>query len=250
MTLLNNLPPSGREAGPDQAREELILKHLSFVENIARRTAASISRSVDLRDLVQDGAVGLIDALRRFDEARGVKFEAFAGRRVQGAMIDALRREAWPRDMRRQRHKFEAAREALRLELGHEPSMSDLAARVGFTKKRLKLMIVRINTIESTSPFLSGDSVDRVNLPAGFIPSEPESPDVAYQKAEMCERIREAITYLPPRERKLIDLYYYQEATMKQIGKDLGVKESRVSQLHARAIWRMRQTLKAGIALA
>ena len=92
--------------------------------------------------------LGLIDAAHRFDEARGIKFETFAERRVRGAMIDALRRDAWPRGVRRQRRELDAAREALRRELGHEPSLADLAARVGSDEKRLSRTIVRINTIE------------------------------------------------------------------------------------------------------
>src|SRR5512135_1748930 len=94
----------------------------------------------------------LIGGAQRFDEVRGIKFETFAERRVRGAMIDALRREAWPRGVRRQRRELEAAREQLRRELGHEPSIADLAAKVGSDEKRLGRTIVRINTIESTSP--------------------------------------------------------------------------------------------------
>ena len=91
----------------------------------------------------------MIDAAHRFDVARGIKFETFAERRVRGAMIDALRKDAWPRGVRRQRRELDAAREALRRELGHEPSMADLAARVGSDEKRLSRTIVRINTIEA-----------------------------------------------------------------------------------------------------
>src|SRR5207237_10502536 len=110
---------------------------LPFVEPLARRVAASMPSSSDIGDLVQDGVLGLIDAANRFDEDRGIKFETFAERRVRGAMIDALRRDAWPRGVRRQRRELDAAREALRRELGHEPSMPELAARVGSDEKRL-----------------------------------------------------------------------------------------------------------------
>ena len=133
-----------------------IVAGLPFVEALARRMAASMPNSIDIGDLVQDGVLGLIDAANRFDEDRGIKFETFAERRVRGAMIDALRRDAWPRGVRRQRRELDAAREALRRELGHEPSMADLAARVGSDEKRLSRTIVRINTIESTSPLATG----------------------------------------------------------------------------------------------
>jgi len=187
----------------------------------------------------------LIDAACRFDEGRGIKFETFAERRVRGAMIDALRRDAWPRGVRRQRRQLEAAREELRRELGAEPSLADLAARVGSDEARLGRTIVRIATIESTSPLSAGENVDGATLPAALVPSEPAAPDKSFEAKEVRDRIRAAIASLPPRERRVVALYYYAEATMKQIGAEIGVNESRVSQLHARAIQRLRKSLGA-----
>jgi RNA polymerase sigma factor for flagellar operon FliA len=227
-----------------------IVSGLPFVEALARRMAATMPHSIDIGDLVQDGVIGLIDAAHRFDEGRGIKFETFAERRIRGAMIDALRKDAWPRGVRRQRRELEAAREALRREMGCEPSMADLAARVGSDEKRLSRTIVRINTIESTSPLASGDHVDESTLPAVLTPAEPERPDAAYEKTEVRERVRAAIQSLPWRERKVIALYYYGEVTMKQIGQEIGVNESRVSQLHARAIRRLREALGTAMAPA
>jgi len=220
-----------------------IVAGLPFVEALARRMASSMPNSIDIGDLVQDGVLGLIDAANRFDEERGIKFETFAERRVRGAMIDALRKDAWPRGVRRQRRELDAAREALRRELGHEPSMADLAARVGSDEKRLSRTIVRINTIEATSPLATGEHMDESSLPTVLVPSEPDSPHVAYEKAETKDRVRAAIQSLPWRERKVIGLYYYGEVTMKEIGAEIGVNESRVSQLHARAIRRLRDAL-------
>jgi RNA polymerase sigma factor (sigma-70 family) len=158
-------------------------------------------------------------------------------------MIDALRKDAWPRGVRRQRRELDAAREALRRELGHEPSMADLAARVGSDEKRLSRTIVRINTIEATSPLATAEHMDENSLPTVLVPSEPDAPDTAYEKAETRDRVRAAIQSLPWRERKVIGLYYYGEVTMKQIGAEIGVNESRVSQLHARAIRRLRDAI-------
>ena len=220
-----------------------IVSGLPFVEALARRMASTMPNSIDIGDLVQDGMIGLIDAAHRFDEDRGIKFETFAERRVRGAMIDALRRDAWPRGVRRQRRELEAAREELRRELGAEPSLADLAARVGSDETRLGRTIVRINTIESTSPLATGEHLDESSLPPALVPSEPDSPDTAYEKVETRDRVRAAIQSLPVRERKVIGLYYYGEVTMKQIGAEIGVNESRVSQLHARAIRRLRESL-------
>jgi len=200
-----------------------IVASLPFVEALARRMAATMPNSIDVGDLVQDGVLGLIDAAHRFDEGRGIKFETFAERRVRGAMIDALRRDAWPRGVRRQRRELEAAREELRRELGHEPSIADLAVKVGSDEKRLGRTIVRINTIESTSPLATGERFDESSLPAVLVPSEPDSPDSAYEKVETRERMLAAIQSLPQREGRVIGLYYYGEVTMKQIGAEIGV---------------------------
>src|SRR5260221_14067432 len=124
-----------------------VVASLPFVEQLARRVAATMPHSIDIGDLVQDGVIGLIDAARRFDEGRGIKFETFAERRVRGAMIDALRKAAWPRGVRRQRRELDAARETLRRDLGPEPSLADLAAKVGTDEKRLSRTILRITTI-------------------------------------------------------------------------------------------------------
>lgn len=216
---------------------------LPFVESLAKRMAATMPHSIELGDLVQDGVLGLIDAANRFDEARGIKFETFAERRVRGAIIDALRRDAWPRGVRRARREIEAAREQLRRELGSEPSMADLARRVGIDVAQLERMIVRINTIESTSPMANLDTMATSTLPPVLVPSEPMSPDRRFEQQQTRSRVRSALANLPSRERRILALYYFGDATMKEIGQQIGVNESRVSQLHARAIQRLRRLL-------
>jgi RNA polymerase sigma factor for flagellar operon FliA len=228
------------------AQYDRVVATLPFVESLARRMASTMPHSIDLGDLVQDGVIGLIDAANRFDESRGIKFETFAERRVRGAMIDALRRDAWPRGVRRVRRELEAAREQLRRELGAEPTMADLAKRVGTDEARLEKTIVRINTIESTSALANLDTIDQSTLPAVLVPSEPPSPHESFQTAELRERMRAALRAIPSRERRIIVMYYFEEATMKQIGEAIGVNESRVSQLHARAISRLRTALGTG----
>ena len=178
------------------SQRDRIASGLPFVESLARRVASSMPHSIELNDLVQDGMLGLIDAACRFDEARGIKFETFAERRVRGAMIDALRRDAWPRGVRRQRRQLEAAREQLRRELGAEPSLADIAARVGSDEARLGRTIVRINTIEQTSPLSATENFDGASLPPTLVPSEPVSPHKAYETREVRERVRAAISSL------------------------------------------------------
>ena len=227
----------------DSKDHDRVTAGVPFVEALARRMAASMPHSIDLGDLVQDGMIGLIDASNRFDEERGIKFETFAERRVRGAMIDALRRDAWPRGVRRARRELEAAREKLRHELGGEPSLADLAKVMGSDEARLGRTIVRINTIESTSPLATIDAVNGAHLPPVMVPAERPGPDRVYETSEVAARVRDAIKALPWRERKVVGLYYYGEVTMKEIGNEIGVNESRVSQLHARAVQRLRKLL-------
>src|SRR4029450_9068536 len=163
----------------EDSQRDRIAAGLPFVESLARRVAASRPHSIGLGDLVQEGRLGLIDAACRFDEGRGIKFETFAERRVRGAMIDALRRDAWPRGVRRQRRQLEAAREQLRRELGAEPSLADLAARMGSDEARLGRTIVRITTIESTSPLSAGANVRRPPLPSPPAPPPRMGSDEA-----------------------------------------------------------------------
>jgi RNA polymerase sigma factor for flagellar operon FliA len=229
-------------------QEDRIAGSLPFVQALARRLAASMPNSVDIGDLVQDGMIGLIDAANRFDEKRGIKFETFAERRVRGSMIDALRRGAWPRGIRRARRELEAAREHLRNELGSEPSLSELASRMGADEAQLSRTIIRIKTIEATSPLATIDNVDASSLPPVLLPSEPDAPDKACEQGEVQNRVRAAIAALPPRERKVVTLYYFGEVTMKKIGEAIGVNESRVSQLHARAVQRLRKLLGPDLA--
>lgn len=226
-----------------ESQQDRVVAGLPFVQSLARRMASTMPHSIDLSDLVQDGVLGLIDAAHRFDECRGIKFETFAERRVRGAMIDALRRDAWPRGVRRVRRELEAAREELRRELGAEPTLADLARRVGTNESRLERTIVRINTIESTSPMANLDTIDSAMLPAVLVPSEPVAPDRLFEQGEVRDRVRRALSQLPARERRIVGLYYFGEATMKQIGDAIGVNESRVSQLHARAIQRLQRLL-------
>jgi RNA polymerase sigma factor FliA len=221
-----------------------VIASRAFVEALARRMAASMPSGVDVADLVQDGMIGLIDAVHRYDEARGIRFETFAERRVRGAMIDALRRDAWPRGVRRVRREIEAAREALRVSLGSEPSLADLAAHLGTDEERLGRTIVRINTIEATSAASGGGSED-AHLPPGCVPTAPPSPDDRYVSVERRDRLRRAMSRLESRDRTLLSLYYFQDATMKRIGEALGVNESRISQLHARALTRLKAALLA-----
>ena len=212
------------------AQQERIAGSLPFVQALARRLAASMPHSIDISDLVQDGMIGLIDASHRFDESRGIKFETFAERRVRGAMIDALRRDAWPRGIRRVRRELEAAREQLRHDLGYEPSLSDLANHMGADEARLGRTIVRIKTIESTSPMATGDTVDEASLPPVMVPSEPTAPDKVCEVGEVRARVRAGISALPPaRAEDHRDVLLWRSYDEADRGRDRGERVSGLS---------------------
>ena len=146
------------------------------------------------------------------------------------------------------RRELEAARQKLRNELGGEPSLADLANHIGTDEAALGRTINRINVIESTSPLATADTVEGVDLPPVLTPSESPTPDKVCEETEVNNRVRAAIAALPGRERRIIGLYYYGDATMKDIGAEIGVNESRVSQLHARAIRKLREQLAPDLA--
>jgi len=229
----------------DAYTSDRVTAGLPFVEALARRMASTMPHSIEVGDLVQDGVLGLIDAAQRFDEARGIKFETFAERRIRGAMIDALRKDAWPRGVRRIRREIEAARVTLRERLGHEPSLADLAGALGRDEEHLHRTMVRIATIESTSAQTAPEVSDDYPHDGVLMPAEPARPDTLYEADEQRLRVRNAMASLPERDQQLIALYYFRDTTMKAIGEQLGVNESRVSQLHTRALRRLREAMEA-----
>ena len=227
----------------DRKDHDRITAGVPFVEAMARRMAATLPHSIDLGDLVQDGMIGLIDAAHRFEEA--ARHQVRDVRRTARPGGDDRRHapRCWPRGVRKVRRELEAAREKLRHELGAEPSLADLAKHMGSDAARLSRTIVRIKTIESTSPLASNDAAHNATLPPVMSPAELPGPDRVCERDDVANRVREAIKALPARERKVIGLYYYGDVTMKEIGGEIGVNESRVSQLHARAVQRLRKEL-------
>ncbi len=224
-------------------QQSRVIASRTFVEALARRMAASMPSGVDVGDLVQDGMIGLIDAVHRYDEGRGIRFETFAERRVRGAMIDALRRDAWPRGVRRVRRELEAAREALRATTGGEPSLADLASASGHRRGAPR-------PHHRPHQHHRSDVCRRRRRQRGRQPAarlRAVGAAVARRalrhRASAASGCVRAMARLQPRDRRLLSLYYFQDATMKQIGQALGVNESRISQLHARALTRLKDAL-------
>ena len=207
-----------------------------LVLSIARRLARELTLppAVDVEDLVQDGMLGLLDAEARFDEARGIKFETFAERRVRGAMLDGLRGVSAPRGILRARREVAEARRALRAELGRDPGVAELAGRLGTPEAWLRRTLHAVDVLEATHPLAT--TVEGVDLPPALKPPPAPPPDRAVEVAG----VRAAVAALPARERTVLVRRFRGDAR-RDIAADLGVCESRVDQIRARAIRRVRE---------
>lgn len=218
---------------PTGQREELILAHYPMVRKVAYRMVSRFPSCVEAEDLVTIGTLGLIDAVDRFEETRSISFSAYARIRVQGAILDELRKEDWiPRSVRNRHHKIQATRDDLREKLGRDPEHAELAKALEVTPERLSEMIQN-STLRSLVSM--EDSTGAGDEPIhSTLASDDETPWDEAVQTDVARRVRKALQTLPERERQIVDLYYYRDLSFKEIGELLGVTESRISQLHSR----------------
>jgi len=241
-----------RGAGyPAEDRDALIEAHLSQVKFIAERLSAKLPPSVDIDDLMGAGMLGLLDAVEKYDPAKGVMFKTYAEMRVRGAMLDSLRDLDWaPRSMRRRAREVEAAYQEAERSHG-SASDSDVAGILGISVREFQTLLGELRGLTITG---FNTSPDDESGPAELVPADmAQTPLALYERADIQSRLAAAIDRLPGRERQVVALYYVEELTMKEIGSVLGVTESRVSQIHTQAVVRLRASLAAmreGMALA
>lgn len=225
------------------SRDELILAHLPKVKYIADRIAAKLPPSVERDDLYGAGVVGLIDAVERFDESRGIAFTTFAELRVRGAILDNLRSADWAsRTVRRRGREIQAAYAHLEQEKGDSVTEAEVAEYMKIPVEELRENLRDIRGLKISN--LDERDEETGLCVADLVSDKALSPLDSLDKKQNRERLAKAIDKLPERERQVIALYYVEELTMKEIGDVLGVTESRVSQLRSQAIVRM----KAGLA--
>ncbi len=231
------------------ARDRLILAYSPLVKYVAGRMSSGLPAHIEEGDLVSYGLLGLIGALERFDLSRNIKFETYAVSRIKGAIIDELRALDWvPRSVRSWARKVEAAITQLENELSRAPSDEETAARleIGVDEYHEILNQVSCASVVALDEFWdsSGSGQDRVNLIDTIEDTEAPDPSKACRVSAIKETLAAAIERLPERERIVIGLYYYEGLTLKEIGEVLGVTESRVSQLHTKAVLRLRGRVK------
>jgi RNA polymerase sigma factor for flagellar operon FliA len=229
------------------SREEAIHKYLYLVKYVAGRIYVSLPASVDINDLINDGVFGLMDAVEKYDDSRAVKFETYAITRINGAILDALRSLDWvPRTVRQRARALDHAYERLEYELGRDPTDEELAAGMQLSVRELDRVRQRARgtSVVSLEEPISNNGEREIYI--GDTLEDAES-DVTgeIERNELHDELVEAVDALPSQERTVIQHYYFRGETLKQIKALLGVSESRVSQIHASAVGRLRKVMRA-----
>ncbi len=243
-----------KEHNDPQARDELILAYSPLVKYVAGRMGSGLPPHIEEADLVSYGLLGLISALERFDPSRHVKFETYAIARIKGSILDELRALDWvPRSVRSWARKVEAAVTTLENRLGRAPTDEEVAAELGVPAEEFQEILNQIScsTIVALDEFwdtaVSGQ--EKAALIETIEDKEARDPLQEFRTSALRKTLADAIRRLPERERVVIGLYYYEGLTLKEIGEVLGVTESRVSQLHTKAILRLRGRIKEDLDL-
>ena len=236
-------------------RDRLILTYAPLVKYVAGRLGSGLPSHVDDDDLVSYGLLGLIGAIERYDPGRDIKFETYAISRIKGSIIDELRSMDWvPRSVRARARDIERAIAELEAKLGRAPSDEEIATKIGSTEEELNESLSEIarTSIAALDELWTVSGGDQIALIDTIEDTDVPDPQAALSHTEMREAIADAIARLPEREKLVVTLYYYEELTLREIGEVLGVTESRVSQLHTKAILRLKARLTgpaAGVAI-
>ena len=238
-----------KESGRRELRDQLIVHYSPLVKYVAGRVAVGLPQNVEQADLVSYGIFGLIDAIEKFDLDRGFKFETYAIARIKGNILDELRSIDWvPRSVRAKARALEKAYAKLESTLHRTPSDSELAEELDVTEDQLQNTLSQISFVglvaldEMLS--VSGERGESVTL-GDTIADAGEGPMAAYEVEEMRHILADAINRLPEREKVVLTLYYYEGLTLEEIGQWMGVTESRVCQIHTKAVVHLRSRLAA-----
>jgi RNA polymerase sigma factor FliA len=241
-----------RQTRDRKLRDRLILTYAPLVKYVAGRLGSGLPAHVDDEDLVSYGLLGLIGAIERYDPDRDVKFETYALARIRGAIIDELRALDWvPRSVRSRAREIERAIGELEARLGRAPDDEEIAGKLGIEVPELEESLAEISrtsiaALDELWTVSSGG--DQIALIDTIEDEHGPNPQASLDETEVRELIGEAIARLPEREKLVITLYYYEELTLREIGEVLGVTESRVSQLHTKAILRLKARLAGAAA--
>ena len=243
-----------KRTGDRTLRDRLILAYAPLVKYVAGRLGSGLPAHVEEGDLVSYGLLGLIGAIERFDPERDIKFETYAIARIKGSIIDELRSMDWvPRSVRARARDIERAIAQLEGRLMRAPNDEEISAQLGISEEELQDSLLEISrsSIAALDELWAGSSGgDPVSLIDTIEDPDAPAPQSAMAQTELREALGEAIARLPEREKLVVTLYYYEELTLREIGEVLGVTESRVSQLHTKAILRLKARLGGSMAQA
>ncbi len=234
-----------KQTGDAAARDRLIVHYSPLVKYVAGRVASGLPQSVDQGDLVSYGIFGLIDAIDKFDTSRGIKFETYAIARIKGAIIDELRSIDWvPRSVRAKARRVEKAYASLEHRLLRTPTDDEVAAEMGMSKDELQQVFTQISFVGlvALDEALAGGEGQNQTL-GDTLPDKGEGPVGAFEGEEMKQILAVAINRLGDREKIVLTLYYYEGLTLAEIGQVLGVTESRICQMHTKAVLQLRGKL-------
>jgi len=238
--------PSKRAKSYSQKRQELIVKYTPLIKYIANRIAIRLPSHIDIEDIVNTGVLGLMDAIEKFDPTRGVKFETYAEFRIKGAILDELRAMDWvPRSVRKIATWLETANASLEKKLGRPAHDEELAEAMDIEVDKLHELFSRCGGISLLSLEMVINKNDGKRPLMDFLAAKDDQNPVESMKLEeMRDIVADCIELLPEKEKLVISLYYYDELTMKEIGSVLKLTESRVSQIHTKAVMRLRGNLR------
>ncbi len=236
-----------KSTGDDEAREKLILHYAPLVKYVASRVATGLPASVEQADLVSYGMFGLIDALTKFEPGRGNKFETYAIPRIKGAIIDELRAMDWvPRSIRFKAREIEKAHTDLESMLKRQPTEQEMAERLGFTRRELHDVVSQISFVSVLAldelVSVGADRGEQVSL-IDTLADRGIDPTSGVESQETRGLLAAAINELSEREKIVVTLYYFEGLTLAEIGEILGVTESRVCQIHTKAVGGLRGQL-------
>jgi RNA polymerase sigma factor for flagellar operon FliA len=244
-----------KRSGDRALRDRLILTYAPLVKYVAGRLGSGLPAHVEEGDLVSYGLLGLIGAIERFDPERDIKFETYAIARIKGSIIDELRSMDWvPRSVRARARDIERTIAQLEAKLGRAPTDEEIARKLDITEEEFQESLLEISrtSIAALDELWSSSSAggDPIALIDTIEDPQAAEPQAAMAHTELREALGEAIARLPEREKLVVTLYYYEELTLREIGEVLGVTESRVSQLHTKAILRLKARLSSTAARA
>jgi len=230
-------------------REELIRSFLPLVKRVVHRLAGRLPAEVDIKEMLNSGIIGLVDALEKYDPRHETNFSTYAQFRIRGAILDSFRSQDWaPRSLRHKAHKLEAVYNKLEQELGRPAEDDEIAREMGVEIELLQKMLGEVSGVVMLSFEELGFGHGEERFQADeMMPSASPDPLNDLLGSERVEIIARALDRLPEKERLVISLYFYEELNLKEIGDIIGVTESRASQIRSRALLRLRGYLKRAL---